>query len=93
MENKFRALKKGLDGQLIDFGLKREVSTRELILELLGFVDDVVDELGTREEMGFLRNWALRGTTGADRQIRAYQRASDLRAVVDLLVDETRWGL
>lgn len=92
-ENKFRALKKGLDGQMIDFGLKREVSTRELILELLGFVDDVVDELGTREEMGFLRNWALRGTTGADRQIRAYQAAGDLRAVVDMLVDETRWGL
>ena len=62
-ENKFRALKKGLDGKMIDFGLKREVPTRELIGELLGFVDDVVDELGTREEMAFLRGWALRGTT------------------------------
>jgi hypothetical protein len=43
--------------------------------------------------MAFLRSWALRGTTGADRQIRAYQGARDLRAVVDMLVDETRWGL
>jgi len=93
MENKFRALKKGLDGQLIDFGLRREAPTRQLILEVLEFVDGVVDELGTRQEIDFIRNWALKGVTGADRQIRAFETTRDLRAVVDLLVDETRWGL
>jgi carboxylate-amine ligase len=56
-------------------------------------VDGVVDELGTRQEMDFIRNWALKGVTGADRQIRAFETTRDLRAVVDLLVDETRWGL
>ena len=39
----------GIDGKLIDFGKRAEVPMRELALELLEFVDDVVDELGSRE--------------------------------------------
>jgi glutamate---cysteine ligase / carboxylate-amine ligase len=93
MENKFRALRAGLDGQLIDFGLKGEAPTRSLILEVLDFVEDVVDDLGIRGEMAFLRTWAAAGDTGADRQLRAFGGSGDLRAVVDLLVDETRVGL
>ena len=46
MENKFRAVRYGLDGKLIDFGKQNEVPERDLILEYLDFVDDVVDELG-----------------------------------------------
>ncbi|HET7295162.1 MAG TPA: carboxylate-amine ligase [Vicinamibacteria bacterium] len=92
-ENKFRALKTGLDGMMIDFGLRQEAPTRALILEVLNFVDDVVDDLGTRDEMRFLHAWAASGDTGADRQVRAFQRAGSLQAVVDLLVDETRQGL
>ena len=76
-----------------DFALKREMPTRALILEALDFVDDVVDELGTRPEMAFLRAWAATGETGADRQLRAFEAAHDLRAVVDLLVDETKRDL
>jgi hypothetical protein len=56
-------------------------------------VDEVVDELGTRPEMDFLRSWAATGETGADRQIRAFEATRDLRAVVDLLVDETKRDL
>ena len=93
MENKFRALKRGLDGKMIDFGLRSEQATRTLILEMLDFVDDVADELGSREEMRFLRDWATSGDTGADRQLTAFELTGDLRAVVDLLVDETRRGL
>jgi len=52
-----------------------------------------VDELGTREEMRFLRGWAVSGDTGADRQIAVYEATRDLRPVVDLLVDETKAGL
>jgi carboxylate-amine ligase len=92
-ENKFRALKRGLDGKMIDFGLKGEAPIRALIHEVLDFVDDVVDDLGTREEMSFLRAWAAAGDTGADRQLRVFEQAGDLRAVVDLLVDETKRGL
>jgi len=93
MENKFRALKRGLDGHLIAFDLRSERPTRELIAEVLDFVDDVADELGTREEMAHLRVWAHAGDTGADRQIAAWENTHDLRAVVDSLVDETRRGL
>jgi carboxylate-amine ligase len=93
MENKFRALKRGLDGSMIAFDLKAERPTRELVGEMLDFVDDVADDLGTREEMTFLRNWASAGDTGADRQLAVWDRTHDLRAVVDFLVDETRRGL
>jgi len=93
MENKFRALKRGLEGSMIDFGLKGEAPTRGLILETLDFVDDVVDELGTRGEMNFIRQWALTGETGADRQLRVFESTGDLRAVVDFLVLETKRGL
>ena len=49
MENKWRAARYGLDGKMIDFGKQTEVPARELIGEILEFVDDVVDELGSRE--------------------------------------------
>ncbi len=93
MENKFRALKTGLDGRMIDFGLRQEAPTRALVLEALDFVDDVVDGLGSREELRFLREWVVNGDTGADRQIRVFEATHDLRAVVDMLVEETRRGL
>jgi len=92
-ENKFRALKWGLDGKMIDFGLKQEAPTRALLLELLDFVDDVVDELGSRAQFDRLRRWVTEGDTGADRQVRAYETTGDLRAVVDHLVDETKRDL
>ena len=72
-ENKFRALKKGLDGNIIDFPHRRAAPTRALILEMLDFVDDVVDDLGTRAEIDFVRAWAASGDTGADRQIAVYE--------------------
>ena len=49
-ENKWRAARYGMDGKLIDFGKRAEVPMRELALELLEFVDDVVDDLGSRGE-------------------------------------------
>jgi len=93
MENKFRALKRGLDGSMIAFDLKAERPTREMVNEVLDFVDDVVDDLGTRAEMSVLREWVRIGDTGADRQIAVWDKTHDLRAVVDFLVDETRRGL
>jgi carboxylate-amine ligase len=92
-ENKFSAVKKGLDGNFIDFPHRRAAPARTLILEMLDFVDDVVDDLGTRPEVDYVRQWATSGDTGADRQIAAFEAKGDLRAVVDMLVDETRVGL
>jgi len=92
-ENKWRAARYGLDGKLIDFGKRTEVPTRALIHELLEFVDDVVDDLGSREEINYIYTMLENGTS-ADRQLRAYHESGgDLRAVVDLLIKETIEGV
>jgi carboxylate-amine ligase len=91
-ENKWRAARYGLDGQLIDFGKRQEVDTRALIHELMEFVDDVVDELGSREEISYVYKILETGTS-ADRQLKVYQETDDLRAVVDLLMKETLAGV
>ena len=91
-ENKWRAARYGLDGKLIDFGKREEVETKALIRELLEFVDDVVDELGSRDEINYVHEILETGTS-ADRQLRVYQETGDLRAVVDMLMKETIEGV
>src|SRR5262247_3512074 len=76
-ENKWRASRYGLDGKLIDFGKQKEVPVRDLIHEYLDFVDDVVDELDSREELDYIREIVEMGT-GADRQLRVFQQTGDL---------------
>ncbi len=71
-----------------------------LVPEMLEFVNDVVDDLGSREEIEHIRTILERGTS-ADRQVDAYQNALDegaseeeaLIAVVDFLTNETMHGL
>jgi glutamate---cysteine ligase / carboxylate-amine ligase len=92
MENKWRASRYGLDGKLIDFGKQTEVPARDLILEYLDFVDDVVDELGSREELEYIHT-ILKEGTGADRQLRVYRETGDLKKVVDYIMEETEMGL
>jgi carboxylate-amine ligase len=91
-ENKWRAVRFGLDGKLIDFGKGRELPARELITEMLAwFVDDVVDELGSRREVEYAFQ-IMRDGTSADRQLATYERTGDLKAVVDQLIAETAEG-
>ena len=92
MENKFRAVRYGLDGKMIDFGKQVEVPARELILEYLAFIDDVLDELGSRHEISYIHTMLERGS-GADRQLKVFHETNDLKAVVDYMVAETRAGL
>jgi len=87
-ENKWRAIRGGMDAKLIDFGKQQEVPMRELAVELLEFVDDVVDALGSRREVGYLET-IVRDGTSADRQIRTWQATGHLHAVVDQIVSET----
>ena len=87
-ENKWRAVRYGLDGKLIDFGRQEEIETRQLIEELLEWVDDVLDELGSREEVGYIRTIMEVGTS-ADRQLKVYRESGDLKSVVDHLIVET----
>lgn len=87
-ENKWRAVRYGLEGKLIDFGKQTEVPVRDLVLELLEFVDDVVDELGSRKEIEHVHTILQRGTS-ADRQLEIYRETNDLTKVVDDLIELT----
>ena len=91
-ENRWRASRYGIEGKLIDFGREVEVETRSLLNELLEFVSTEVDELGSKREMAHIER-IMREGTGADRQLAAFQRTSDLKAVVDQIVAETYEGL
>jgi glutamate---cysteine ligase / carboxylate-amine ligase len=87
-ENKWRAVRWGLDGKMIDFGKQQEVPVKDLIMELLEFVDDVLDDLGSREEVEHVHNILNRGTS-ADEQLQVYRETNDLKAVVDRLIERT----
>jgi carboxylate-amine ligase len=91
-ENRWRASRYGIDGQLIDFGQKRAVETRSLIHEILEFIAPEVDELGSHREMAHIERILVEGT-GADRQLAVWERTHDLKAVVDHIVAETYEGL
>jgi carboxylate-amine ligase len=91
-ENKWRAARYGIDGKLIDFGKEQEVAMRQLIPELLELVDDVVDDLGSRSAVEYVRTM-LREGTSAERQLRVFEQTGDLKAVVRHIVAETRAGV
>src|SRR5207244_2123250 len=91
-ENRWRAARYGIDSKLIDFGRETEVDTRSLLNELLEFVSTEVNELGSKKEMAHIER-IMREGTGADRQLAAYGRTQDMKAVVDQIVDETYEGL
>src|SRR5258705_734447 len=87
-ENKWRAVRWGIDGKMIDFGKQKEVPTRDLILELLDFIDDVVDELGSRKDIEHIHT-ILERRTSAEEQLRVFAETNDLNAVVDSLIELT----
>jgi carboxylate-amine ligase len=83
-ENKWRASRYGIDGLLIDFGKEKEVHVKELINELLEFVDGVVDELGSRHHIEKVQAIFKTGT-GADKQLATYKETGSLIEVVKLI--------
>ncbi|MGI9106335.1 MAG: carboxylate-amine ligase [Pyrinomonadaceae bacterium] len=87
-ENKWRAVRWGLEGKMIDYGKQKEVPVRDLILELLDFVDDVLDDLGSRKEVEHVHTILERGTS-ADEQIQVFRETNELTAVVDRLIERT----
>jgi carboxylate-amine ligase len=86
-ENKWRAGRYGIDGSMIDFGKETEVNTRLLIYELLDFVDDVVDDLGSRAFINYISKMMEQGT-GADRQLAVYEKTNNLVSVADYIHDQ-----
>lgn len=98
-ENKWRAVRYGVEGDLIDFGVQKAVPFHFLMEELLELLDDVLDDLGSRKEVEYVRTILKEGTS-ADRQIRTYRqnggddnREEALKAVVDNLIAETKLGI
>lgn len=94
-ENKWQAMRYGLDGEIIDFvhgknGQASSLPMRDAIGEMLDFVDDVLDDLGSRREINYLRMLLddPRGT-GADRQIAIYRQTGSLDAVIRYLIEQT----
>ena len=88
-ENKWRAVRYGLDGKLLDLGKQKEVPAKDLIRELLDFVDDVVDDLGSRQEVEHIHTILDRGTS-ADEQLRVYEEnGNKFEPVVDMLIKNT----
>jgi carboxylate-amine ligase len=92
MENKWRAARYGLEGKLIDFGKQQEVPVRQLIAEIREFVSDVVEELGSGQEIAYIDRILEEGS-GADRQLRVFHETNDLKQVVDYMIAETERGL
>ncbi|MDE0898100.1 MAG: carboxylate-amine ligase [Longimicrobiales bacterium] len=92
-ENKWRAVRYGVSGNLLDLGKERETSAKLLIEELIGwFLDDVLDDLGSRKEVEYAFTILERGTS-ADRQLARFEETGDLKDVVDQLVVETAEGV
>jgi len=91
-ENKWRASRYGIDGRLIDFGKEEEVNARVLIYELLDFIDDVVDPLGSRHAVNYVARMMEEGT-GADRQLKVFEQTQSLSSVVDYIQSQFLSGL
>jgi glutamate---cysteine ligase / carboxylate-amine ligase len=92
-ENKWRAARYGVSGNLIDFGKNIEAPYKDLHGELLDFVDDVLDELGSRKEVEYTLKMIENGT-GADRQLKVFNESDgNHRKVVDYIVAETKLGV
>jgi len=93
-ENKWRAMRYGLDAEFLDFVRRRRISMRESIHETLDFVDEVVDDLGSRREMTYLRGLLDNAPgTGADRQLAVYQDTHDVDKVIRFLMQQTMQGI
>jgi glutamate---cysteine ligase / carboxylate-amine ligase len=90
-ENKWRAVRYGIDGQLIDFGKQSQVPLRELIGELLEFCAEPAELFGLQQEFDRIRD-ILREGTSADRQLRIHAEKQSFAAVVDDLIEQSMLG-
>jgi glutamate---cysteine ligase / carboxylate-amine ligase len=93
-EHKWHASRYGLDAGVFDFVQGRRLTMRESIVELLDLVDDVLDDLGSRREILYLRTLlSSPHGTGADRQIRVYRKTEDTADVIQYLMQQTMQGI
>jgi len=99
-ENRWRAMRYGIDGELLDLARGELIGFAELTRELIALVREDAKELGCLGEVEHLETILTRGTS-AQRQIRTYEEAraagasarEALQAVVDFLIRETKANL
>lgn len=90
-ENKWRALRYGIDGQLIDFGKQEQVPVRVLIGELLDFVEEAAAIFKSEADLDRIRKILKEGTS-ADKQLAVFQKTQSVQAIVDHLIEQTAMG-
>lgn len=87
-ENRWRAVRYGLDGRLIDFGTQQEMPARDLIRELLERIEPEALRLNSIDELSHIYTMLERGSS-ADQQLKVWRESGeDLKAVVDSLIAE-----
>ena len=99
-ENRWRAQRYGVEGELVDFGKGVLVPYADLLDELIALVREDAERLGCLAEVEHAREIVARGTS-ADRQRRTFEEARSggadqreaLEAVVDFLIEETLRGV
>jgi len=95
-ENRWRAMRYGTDGSLLDLAKGELVPFPQLVDEMLVLVAEDAEALECQPEMEHLRKLVVRGTS-AHRQSEVYTKASEagadqkeaLREVVKFLIEET----
>ncbi len=100
MENRWRAMRYSFDEGLVDFGKGKVIPHDVMLEELLNLIREDAERLDCVDEVEGLRDILARGTS-AHRQVAVYNEAlkegasrqDALNAVVDFLIDETRYGI
>jgi carboxylate-amine ligase len=87
-ENKWRAARDGLNGQLIDLERDEERPARAAVLALVERAEEAAHRLGCREELTEVERLVERGT-GADEQRSVYEETGSLLAVAHWLAEQT----
>jgi glutamate---cysteine ligase / carboxylate-amine ligase len=91
-ENKWRAVRYGLDAELVDLGRGRARPARDAIRELVETAAPAADRLGCADELAQVEALLGRGS-GAEEQCRIREREGSLLAVAQWLAAGTLEGL
>jgi carboxylate-amine ligase len=87
-ENKWRAIRRGLDARFYDFDTGKEKGAREIARDLVARLCPVAQDLGCEAELEGVSEILRRGT-GADLQRAAYEKRGSLEDVVEYLLKTT----
>ena len=87
-ENKWRAIRRGLDARFYNFSTKTEKGAREVARDLVARLRPVSQDLGCEAELEGVLEILERGT-GADLQRAVYEKRGSLEDVVDYLLETT----